>query len=332
MPNTTLIQEFDAIVSSVAEDDVRRYLEEARKCFAAGANNATVVMAWCGVVLYFRRVVERISFDFLAYQLWALDISQERKEKPEYAFNNWKRPIIENKWQKVGDLQLLKACARVGIRVADQVRGSEFRIRRNALAHPGMEFVTPEEALDLVKSGQDVYSHSVRDERFGDIVNLFTYAKQTTDDQAVEQAARYLSAPDDDILEYAHKVLNAFTGSEDASVEGVTGLWKALWSRLDDGRKKSLWKQIERKLQAILDDPEAPRRPEDLARFVVWPDPFAEHKARDRIAEMYITWLEDRVSNDEIIDDDMVLARGLRQHLSGPLRERLQRVLEEMIK
>ena len=329
MSSTTLMQEFDAILNSIAEADVRRYFEEARRCFTAGASSAAVVMTWCGVVLYFRRIVERFGFDFLAYQLWAIDISQE--ERLEDAFNNWKCPIVEKRWQRVNDQQLLEACKRMGLQVPERVQ-VEFRIKRNALAHPDMEFVTPEEALELIRSGQEVYSRRVENEQLTDIDGLFAYAKQTTDGAAVKQTADHLNVTDDDALQYAHRALDAFTKDEEASQEGLAAFWGALWDRLHEQGKESLWRHIERELQVILDDPVSLRTPEDMAGFIIWPDLHAEHKSRDKIAKMYLAWLEDRVNTDEFIDADMVLARDLRDHLPEPWRERFQRVLEEMIR
>jgi hypothetical protein len=328
MPNTTLIREFDVIVNSGAEDDVRRYLEEARKCFIAGANNATVVMAWCGVILYFRRVIEKFGFDFLAYQIWAMEVSQATS--PEDAFDNWKRPIVEQGWKEVKDWSLLQACERMGLDAPEKVQ-VEFRKKRNAFAHPDLKFTTAKKALELVKYAREIYSRRVQDAYLENLATLFSYARQTADGPAVEQIARYLRVSDNNALEYAHKVLDAYVQDEEASSEGLTRLWNVLWNSRDERRRESLWKHIERELQAVLDDDSrALRRPEDLVEFIVWPDPFAEHEARDRIAEKCITWLEDRVSNDEIIDEDWVLVRRLRQHLSGPLRERLLSVLQEM--
>ena len=323
------MQELDAILNSVAEADVRRYLEEAQRCFSARASNAAVVMAWCGVILYFRRVVERFGFDFLAYQLWAIDISQE--ERLEDAFNNWKCPIVEQRWQRVNDRHLLEACKRMGLQVPERVQ-VDFRIKRNALAHPDMEFVTPEEALELVRSGQGVYSQHVKNERLTDIDGFFAYAKQTTDGAAVKQVVDHLNVTDDRTLQYAHRALDAFTKDEKTSQEGLVAFWGGLWDRFDERQKESLWRHIEQELQVVLDDPDSLRTPEDMAQFIIWPDPRAEDRGRDRIAGMYVVWLEGRVSNNEFINADMGLARDLRLLLPDHWQERLQRVLEEMIK
>jgi hypothetical protein len=331
VPDTTLLQGFDAIVNSAVEVDVRRYLEEARKCFGADANNAAVVMAWCGVILYFRKVVEKFGFDFLAYQRWVIDIGQQTETHPEDALNNWKSRIIEKSWEGVSDRQLLEACARMKLDLPERVWG-EFRIKRNAFAHPDMEFSTPEEALELVKSGREVFNRRAQTELLAEIADLFAYAKQTTDSTGVQQAAYCLNASDNDVLESAHRVLDAFTKEREASQEGLIALWEALWRRLDDGRKGSLWKHIEQELQDVLDDANPLRSPEEMARFIVWPDPGTEHEGRDRIAEMYVAWLEHRVSDNEFINADMGLARDLRQHLPEPWQERLQCALEEMIR
>lgn len=329
MPDTTLLQEFDAIVDSAVEPDVRRYLEEARRCFGAGANNAAVIMAWCGIILYFRRVVERFGFDFLAYQRWVIDISEETC--PEDAFNNWKSSIIQKQWRGVSDHQLLEACERMQLDMPGEVK-SEFRVKRNAFAHPDMEFAAPGEALELVRSGLEVYKRRVETAHLTYIVDLFAYAKQTTDSAAVQQAVYCLNASNNAVLECAHDVLDDFTVDREASQEGLTALWEALWKRLDEGRKESLWKHIVRRLQDVLDDPDSFRSPEELARFIPWPDPGTEHKGRDRIGEMYVAWLENRVSDDEFINADIGLARDLRQHLPEPWQERLQSALEEMIR
>jgi len=241
VPDTTLLQEFDAIADSAMEPDVRRYLEEARRCFGAGANNAAVVMAWCGVILYFRRVVERFGFDFLAYQRWAIDISEETHS--EDAFDKWKSSIIQKQWRGVSDHQLLEACKRMKLDVPGEVK-SEFRVKRNAFAHPDMEFATPGEALELVRSGLEVYKRRVETAYLTDIVDLFAYATQTTDSAAVQQTVHFLNASDNAVLEYAHKVLDAFTDGRGTSQEGLTALWEALWKRLDEGRRESLWKHI----------------------------------------------------------------------------------------
>jgi hypothetical protein len=65
-------------------------------------------------------------------------------------------------------------------------------------------------------------------------------------------------------------------------------------------------------------------------RLIVWPAPDAECPPRDRIGELFVTWLEGLVQSGQFKAEDMDLARELRQYLPSYLRERLNYVLQEM--
>lgn len=330
MPDAMQNQKFDILVDCVVDQEVRLYLEEARKCFFAGAYNASVVMAWCGTILYFRKVVMRFGVDFFAYQLSVPETGKTTRLE-EDVFNSWKRQIIERGLRVVNDQKLLEACKRMGIVVPEKVQ-IQFRERRNVFAHPDLEFATPEEALELVSLGREVYERSVETEFITNPAALIEYAKQTTDHHDVEQVSSYLKAPENDVLNCAHRILDAFIVDEDANPDVLIILWRALWNHLDEERKESLWRHIEQELQIILETPSSLRTPEEFANFIVWPSLDQEHEARDRIGMLYVEWFERLLQEDELRGSDMDLARQLLQYLPESQRERLRTVLREMMR
>ena len=312
MPDEALRQRFEAVVNSAAEPLVRQYLEEAYRCFVAEAFNAAVVMIWNAVAYYLRQVVESISVAFFQHNYRAL--------------HNQNPP--DELW-RINDNLFMQACNRAGI-LSDVIPALDRpRDRRNHCAHPSGIFVSVDEALELAESIGHVVSRRVAEERLTNPAILREFARNASEPDA-EGIAKWVR--EDLCPQLAHDLLMIFERNDDVTdVSGIIGLWRGLWNRVDEATRQRLWNRIERIVQNTLRDVErALRTPEELVRLIVWPALDAECPPRDRIGELFVTWLEGLAQSGQFRAVDMDLARGLRQYLPPSLRERLQAALQEM--
>jgi len=312
MPDEALRQRFEAVVNSATEPLVRQYLEEAYRCFVAEAFNGAVVMTWNGVAYYFRKLVEAISVAFFQYHYKVL--------------HNQNPP--DELW-RINDNPFMQACHRAGI-LSDVIPDLHpLRERRKDCAHPSGIFVSVDEALELAESIGHVVSRRVAEERLTNPAILREFAR-TASELGGEAIARWVQ--EDLCPQLAHDLLTIFERNDEVTdVSGIIGLWRELWNRVDEATQQRLWDRIERIVQNTLRDVDrALRTPEELVRLIVWPALDAECPPRDRIGELFVTWLEGLAQSGQFRAVDMDLARGLRQYLPPSLRERLQSALQEM--
>jgi hypothetical protein len=312
MPEEALRQRFEAVVNSATEPLVRQYLEEAYRCFIAEAFNAAVVMMWNAVAYYLRLVVRTISVDLFRDSYKTL----YRQEPDENLL-------------RINDSLFIQACDGAGI-LCDVVPDlHRLRESRNRCAHPTGTFVSVDEALELAESIRHVVSRRVVEERLTNPAILREFARNASEPDA-EGIAKWVR--EDLCPQLAHDLLMIFERNDDVTdVSGIIGLWRGLWNRVDEATRQHLWDHIERIVQNMLCDVDrALRTPEELVRLIVWPAPDAECPPRDRIGELFVTWLEGLAQSGQFRAVDMDLARGLRQYLPPSLRERLQAALQEM--
>jgi hypothetical protein len=313
MPDEALRQRFEAVVNSAAEPLVRQYLEEAYRCFVAEAFNAAVVMIWNAVAYYLRQVVESISVAFFQHNYKVL----HNQDPPDELW-------------RINDNLFMQACNRAGI-LCDVIPDLDrLRERRNDCAHPSGIFVSVDEALELAESIGHVVSRRVVEERLTKPAILREFARNASEPDA-EGIAKWVR--EDLCPQLAHNLLTIFERNDDVTdVSGIIGLWRGLWNRVDEATRQHLWDHIERIVQNMLCDLDrALRTPEELVRLIVWPAPDAECPPRDRIGELFVTWLEGLAQSGQFRAVDMDLARrGLQQYLPPSLRERLQAALKEM--
>jgi hypothetical protein len=313
MPDETLRRRFEVVVQSTNEPTVRRYLEEACRCFAAEAYNGTVMMTWNAVAYYLRQVIETINVALF---------------KHNYKFLYDQDPPAEL-W-RINDNLFLQTCRRMGI-LSDVVDYLDrLRNRRNDCAHPSGIFVSSDETVELAESIYAVVARQVMDERLTDIAILREFAR-TASEQDGTTIANWVQ--DTLCPQLAHDLLTIFSRNDEVKdISGIVGLWRELWSRLDDLSKQRLWDRIERIVQTVLQEDEeiALRTPEELVRLIVWPHPDDEHQSRDRIGQLFVEWIEELAQSGTFREVDMALARGLRPCMPAFLRERLQVALQEM--
>jgi len=312
MPDEALRQRFEAVVNSATEPLVRRYLEEAYRCFVAEAFNAAVVMTWNAVAYYLRKVVEAISVAFFQHNYRLL--------------HNQNPP--DELW-RINDNLFMQACNRAGI-LSDVIPDlNHLRDCRNKCAHPSGIFLSANEALEFAESIRNIVSRRVEDERLTALAILREFARTASesDGQAIAQWVQEDLRP-----QLAHDLLTIFERNDEVTdISGIIGLWRGLWNRVDEATQQRLWNRIERIVQNTLSDVDnALRTPEELIRLIVWPAPDVECPSRDRIGELFITWLERLAQSGQFRPEDMKLARELRQCLPPSLRGRLQAALQEM--
>jgi len=312
MPDEALRQRFEAVINSATEPSVRQYLEEAYRCFVAEAFNGAIVMTWNAAAYYLRQVVEAISVAFFQYNYKVL--------------HNQNPP--DELW-RINDNPFMQACHRAGI-LSDVIPVLDHpRDCRNRCAHPSGVFVSANEALELAESIGHVVSHRVAKERLTAPAILREFARTASepDGEAIAQWVQEALRP-----QLAHDLLTIFERNDDVTdVSGIIGLWRGLWNRVDEATQQRLWDRIERIAQNTLSDVDnALRTPEELVRLIVWPATDAECSPRDRIGELFVTWLEGLAQSGQFRAVDMDLARGLRQYLPPSLHERLQSALQEM--
>lgn len=316
MLDKTFLQCFDAVVKSTREDTVCRYLEEARRCFAAEAYNGAVVMTWNAVACYLRQVVEAIGVALFRYNYYAMQAEE---------------PPIEL-W-RINDSLMIQTCKRMGILPGVLQGLDDLRIFRNSCAHPTGVFASDKEAVEFVENIYGCVSRSVNDERLAGIAVVLEFIKMTGE-QDGKAIARWVK--EDLRLQLAHDLLTIYL-SDDADIEdasGIIGLWRELWSEIEDLRKGSLWNRLESAVREVLEaaanEELTPRTPEELIQLIVWPRPDAMCEPRDRIGALYVEWFESRVQRNILRGADMDLARNLRHDLPDSFRNRLQIVLQEM--
>ena len=223
----------------------------------------------------------------------------------------------------------MQACDRAGI-LSDVIPALDrLRNRRNECAHPSGLFVSASEALELAESIGHVVSRRVVEERLTDLAILREFARTASEPDA-EAIAQWVQ--ESLCSQLAHQLLTIFESDNDVTdVSGIIRLWRRLWNRVDEANQQDLWDHIESIVQNMLCDVDrALRTPEELVRLIVWPAPDAECPPRDRIGELFVTWLEGLAQSGQFRAVDMDLARGLRQYLPPSLRERLQAALQEM--
>ncbi len=309
MSNNVLRQRFKAVVNNTSEPSMRRYLEEAYRCFMAKAFTSMVVMLWNAVAYYLRQVVKSINFGFFEYHYKTL----HREEPPE-------DPI------QINDNRFIQACERAGILSNVIQTLDRLRIYRNKCAHPTGIFVSMDEALELIKSVVNVISLRIEDQRLTKLPALREFARITNerDGEAIAQWVHEDLCP-----QLAHDLLTMFEREDkESDVSGIIGLWRGLWNRLDAETQQRLWDRLERIVQNTLSDVDnALRTPEQLVRLFIWPAPDAECPPRDRIGELFVNWLEGLAQSGQFRDIDGELAYGLRAHLPISLRDRLDDLL-----
>jgi len=322
MPDPVSLSRVECVVQSACEPNVRRYLDEAYKCFRAEAYNAAVVMAWCGVIAYFRLLVSQIGVPFLAYHYWALKRKNDH-ESEHGSFDQWQ---VDFNLKEVPDRNLLEALQRMHLVEVSNL--AVLRQRRNSFAHPDNEFASEQEAVGLIETANVVCHRTVSRERISHLADVVGYAKATSDKLAAQRIGWWIE--DTSCLELAHGVLTAYLYDEEANVAGLLGLWYGLWWRLTEQQTASLWDRLECAVEDAVGNLSILRSLYDLTDLVIWPRPDTENKSRDRIAEIYIAWLENRVSTNEFGGPDIDLARRLRQHLPCNIRQKLQIIVEDM--
>jgi len=312
MPDEALRQRFEAVINSATEPSVRQYLEEAYRCFVAEAFNGAVVMTWNGVAYYFRKLVEAISVAFFQYNYKVL--------------HNQNLP--DELW-RINDNPFMQACHRAGI-LSDVIPVLDHpRDCRNRCAHPSSVFVSANEALELAASIVNIVSRRVEDERLTALAILREFARTANepDGEAIAQWVQEALRP-----QLAHDLLTIFERNDEVTdVSGIIGLWRELWNQLDEATQQRSWDRIKSVAQKTLFDvDEDLRTPEELVRLIVWPAPDVECPPRDRIGELFVTWLEGLAQSGQFRAVDMDLALELQQYLPPSLRERLQSALQEM--
>jgi hypothetical protein len=312
MPDKVLRQRFKAVANRAVEPLVRQYMEESCRCFVVGAFNGAVVMMWNAAACYLRQVVRTIGITFFQHNYRVL----YDQNPPDELL-------------RINDGHFMEVCKRSGL-LRDVVSALDrLRDRRNECAHPSGLFVSASEALELAESISNVISCRFEDVCLTDPAILKEFARTTTE-QDGETIAQWVQ--NDLCQQLAHDLLTIFERDTDVkNASGIIGLWRGLWNRVDEVTQQRLWNRIERIVQNTLSDLDnALRTPEELVRLIVWPDPNAEYPPRDRISELFITWLEGLARSGQFRSVDMDLARGLRQYLPPSLHERLQAALQEM--
>ncbi|MGB9880867.1 MAG: hypothetical protein ACPLRM_08905, partial [Anaerolineae bacterium] len=296
MPDEALQRRFEAVVQSAAEPMVRRYLEEAYRCFVAEAYNGAVVMTWNAVAYYLRLVVETISKALFRHSYKVLN----RQEPPEDL-------------SRINDNLFIQACDRAGI-LCDVIPDlNRPRNRRNDCAHPTGVFVSPDEALELAESVRDVVSRQVTNERLTNLAALREFAR-IAGKQEAETIVRWVQ--EGLCAQLAHDLLTIFERNDDVrDVSGIIEMWQGLWNRVDEPTRQRLWGRIERVTEAILQDENALRTPEEMVRLIVWPNPDDDHPVRDRVGQLFVAWIEEFAQSGQSRAEYMELARNLRDHL-----------------
>ncbi len=317
MPDEDLLQHFEVIIDGAQEPLVRKYLEDAAKCFNIGVYNGAVIFVWNAIICYIQRVIEVVGIAFFIYKY--------RKVYP-------KKDMPSDLWQ-VNDSMLLEICEGMGLLSHDvHIKLDRLREHRNDCAHPSGIFMTAEDTLALMDSIRDYISRKMIDERLTNIGILREFIKEVKSKQDGEEIAPWVQ--EDLYPRLAHDLLTIYLEDEavkDAS--GIEGLWKNIWSRIDESTRQLLWDRLSGAVSDALEDESSFRSPYELANFIVWPSSDEEHRYRDKICRLYIEWLDRRIREDGLEDhDDESLAIMLKWYMPTSQREQLQPILEKIIR
>lgn len=316
MPGQILLVRFDQVLQVTAEPEVCRYLEEARRCFAAEAYSAAVVMAWCAIMLHLHLAITNIGLGFFDYHHRKL----ENREMPS--------ELGQVNVGQVNDSILLRTCERMGLMPDIAAALQNFRECRNRCAHPTGQFVSEEEAIRLVETAVPFLQKTLQSIKLEDKVALREYAREanTIDNRLADWLDPQIR------LEVAHGLLSMLLNDQEVgNSEGVRTLWRSVWNKLGPNQQDSLWNRLEWAVDEAYDNQSATPSPEEVFGYVVWPPADGNNPHRDRVGEAYLDGLECRLQENNFMAKDLQLAIDLRQHLPpSEQKNRLIGILSEM--
>lgn len=299
MSGTRLLREGESVLQEVSELDVRRYLDEALKCFSAGAYDAAIIMGWSATIAHLIHQVNKIGLEVFQYAF--------RQAYPE------RKKLPDTPDDLVGDDD------RAFVQVCEQMRflrvGSDnlhrFRERRNKSAHPNNTPADQSEAKRHLCLCLDVARHSVASVRIRDDALLVEYALRSG-----SSAETIVDLIDSDFrLSTATKLLDAYLSNSGPEYDALLGVWRQLWALLGEMERTELWRRLASEVVRVLKGRNDFRNGEELARLIVWPVPTQRNLYRDFIARRYVSDLKRKVQDGSFSSEDKKFALWLYERL-----------------
>ncbi len=295
MPDEDLLQRFEAVVQSAREPVVRRYLEEASKCFKVGAYAAAIVMAWSATVAHLMDEAEHIGVEVFQYGF--------RQEYPD------RKKIPGKPEELVGDddrafVQVCKQMRFLQVKSEDLHR---FRECRNQSAHPNSKTACKHDARQFLHLCLTVVRRPAESVRILDDTLLVDYALRSG-----SSAETIVSLVHPNYrVSAANKLMEAYLNNSGPEYDALVGVWYRVWDLLTETDRNVLWHKLATEVVRALKGRNEHRNCEEIARFIVWPPPVQRHLYRDFIAGQYIRDLKRKIADDSFSSEDKEFALWL---------------------
>ncbi|MGB9879971.1 MAG: hypothetical protein ACPLRM_04340, partial [Anaerolineae bacterium] len=307
MSASTLLCEAESVLQQVSEPDVRHYLDDAIKCFSAGAYDAAIVMAWSATIAHLVHQVNQIGLEVFQYAF--------RQEYPE------RKKLPNTPKDLVGDddRAFVQVCTQMRfLRVAsDELH--RFRDRRNNSAHPSQTLASEDDARRFLRLCLKVVRHPAQEVRILDDTFLVDYALKSG--SSAETIVELVHS--DYRVSAATKLMEAYLSNSESQYDALVGVWRRLWGLLTEADKQVLWRKLATEVIHALKGRNDFRNSEEIARFIVWPAPNEKHLYRDFIAGRYIHYLRSKVEDGSFSREDKEFALWLYERLPEEFRRQI---------
>lgn len=308
---STLLREVKGTLQRIAKADVVcHWLDEASRCFQAEAYDAAIVMAWSATIADLVAEVNRIGSEVFQYAF--------RKEYPD------RKKVPNGPEELVGDddKAFVQVCVQMRfLRVAKEDL-HRFRECRNKSAHPSGYQADEHEATRFLGLCLKIVNRQVDGVHILNDTLLVDYALESG-----HSAETIVDLVDSDYrLSAAMKLMNTYLSNSGPEYDALIGVWYRIWDLLSEAEQTQMWRKIASEVVRALKGRNNFRNGEELARFIVWPDPGQKHLYRDFIAGQYIATLRRKVQDGTFSSEDKDFALWLYDKLPRQFQRQIIRL------
>ncbi len=310
------------LVSSIEDNNLRDYLQEAERCLTAQAYRAAVVLGWCATVYHLYRIVEANGLDLFRK-------SYNAKHRGDYEIK--KNDDLERIRFKVRDSDLLEICFRdLGLLSTDEhYRLRQFLDWRNKSAHPTGQYPRPGDVQWLFDEVMRPFlSRPVDLENFPVEMIRPYYDPEAEDPVELEDFQAELIVDrvhPDNHMALMSELLQAYLSPDHIKVHGnVAKLIRYLARRLDHTKRT----QANRRLARFLARP-SQRSNEPVREVIFWPE--LKHNSpedQQTIIRYFIVEFTELIDAGQYTSDDIA---GLEKALQHTGAEHQALIVQELV-
>ncbi len=232
-------QDLEKLFQTVLDPVTAGYLDEAKRCVAAGAYRAAIVMAWCGLIYHLHQQVDIAGLDNFERVFNELQDAQKQKK------DEIKRT---SDLQKIKDYDLLRVLLNMGLLKTEEELETldEIRELRNKCAHAGPRDIEPDDVLYRFKKIEPFVSESQGTrcsfQDYREVVDFVVNSAYSL--HAARVRALVKSIREQDLLPCVDRLLDAYFA--DDTTDEVRKRIRSFWERLEPTPQKC--RQINRKI------------------------------------------------------------------------------------